>query len=119
MRSSDSERNVMTAYAMAHLHHVDVNEEISEYLACIDETLPPFGGRFLVHNRTPEVVDGAFPGVIVVIEFPDLERARAWYSSPGYQAIVDLRISNSVGGAFLVDGVPEGYLASSLLANVG
>src|SRR4051794_9834647 len=109
----------MTAYAFAHLRSVDRNAEIVEYLRSIDGTLPEYEGRFLIHGGMPEVADGEFEGTLVVIEFPDLERAKAWYSSPGYQAIVDFRIWNSVGGAAVIDGVPEGYRADSFLAKAG
>lgn len=106
----------MSAYAMAHLRSVDFNEEIVGYIERIDDTLPPYEGRFLVHGQTPEVMDGTFEGVIVVIEFPDRERARAWYESESYAAIAPLRIDNSDGGAFVVDGVPADYLATDFLA---
>lgn len=105
----------MSAYAMAHLRAVDFNEEIVEYLERIDDTLPEFDGRFIVHGQLPEVADGEFEGVIVVIEFPDVERARAWYASPGYAAISPLRINNSEGGAFVVDGVDEDYKAAGFV----
>jgi uncharacterized protein (DUF1330 family) len=73
-------------------------------------------GKFLVRGTTPEVIDGEFPGFVVVIGFPDVASDHAWYHSPAYQAILPLRLSNSEGGAVIVDGVPEGYLASSYLA---
>ena len=60
----------MPAYAIAHLRSVDVGPEIVEYLDRIDATLEPFGGRFIIHGATPEVLEDAFPGVLVVIEFP-------------------------------------------------
>src|SRR6059058_3475736 len=82
---------VMTAYAIANLRSVDVNDEIRDYLLRIDATLEPYAGRFLVHGRTPQMVDGSFPGAVVIIEFPDLTSAHAWYDSPGYQAILPLR----------------------------
>ena len=115
----DNEEDPMTAYAMAHLRRVDFGEEIAEYLRRIDETLAPYEGKFLVHGTTPEVIDGDFPGAIVVIAFPDRAHAYDWYNSPGYQAILPYRVNNSEGGAVIVDGVPDGYLASSYLAKVG
>ena len=108
----------MTAYAIAQLRKVDQNEEIADYLSRIDDTLTSYGGAFLVHGSIPEVVDGDFPGFVVVISFPDLERAHGWYESPEYQAILPFRLNNSDGGAVIVDGVPEGYLASSYLAKM-
>ncbi len=109
----------MTAYAFAHLRTVDVNDEIREYLRRIDDTLAPFEGKFLVHGSLPQVLDGDLPGFVVLIEFPDQERARAWYESPDYQAILPFRARNSEGAAALLERVPEGYRAASFLETVG
>jgi uncharacterized protein (DUF1330 family) len=107
------ESRPMTAYAIANLRSVDVNAEIVDYLQRIDATLEPFDGQFLVHGKTPELMDGDLPGVVVVIAFPDLAGAHAWYASPGYQAILPLRTNNAIGGAVIVDGVRDGYRAAS------
>ena len=103
----------MTAYAVAHLRSVDQNAEIVEYLQRIDATLDPFAGRFVVHGVLPDVVEGEWPGVLVVIGFPDPDAARAWYDSPAYQEILPLRTRNSDGVTLMVDGVPEGYRAAT------
>jgi uncharacterized protein (DUF1330 family) len=108
----------MTAYAVAHLRSVDMNAEVVDYLRRIDATLDPFGGRFLVHGVRPEVREGEWPGHLVVIAFPGLDAARAWYDSPAYQEILPLRTRNADGVALLVDGVPEGYRAAVLAATV-
>lgn len=105
----------MTAFAMAHLRTVDLNAEVADYILRIDETLTPYGGEFRVHGKEPEVMDGEFEGVIVVIEFPDLQAAKDWYASEAYQEILALRTDNSTGGAFVVEGVPRGYRAASLI----
>jgi uncharacterized protein (DUF1330 family) len=105
----------MTAYAIAHLRSVNQNAEIADYLRRIDATLAPFDGRFAVHGVVPEVLEGDWPGVIVVIAFPDLTTARAWYDSPAYQEILPLRTRNSDGVTLIVDGVPDGYRAASYL----
>lgn len=102
----------MTAYAVAHLRSVDQNAEILDYLRRIDATLDPFEGRFAVHGATPEVLEGEWPGVLVVIAFPDRGAARAWYDSSAYREILPLRTRNSDGVTLLVDGVPEGYRAA-------
>jgi uncharacterized protein (DUF1330 family) len=106
----------MPAYAIAHLRSVQVGPEILEYLQRIDDTLEPFGGRFLIHGATPEVLEDAFPGVLVVIEFPERETAHAWYASNAYQAILPLRTENSDGTAFIVDGVKPGHRATDAVA---
>ena len=103
----------MTAYAVAHLRSVDQNAEIVDYLRRIDATLDPFDGRFVVHGVLPEVLEGEWPGVLVVIGFPDLAAAHAWYDSPAYREILPLRTRNSDGVTLLVDGVPDGYRAAT------
>ena len=105
----------MTAYALAHLRAVEVNDDIVEYLRRIDATLEPYDGAFLVHGVQPEVLEGDVPGVFVVIAFPDLDRARAWYDSPGYREILPLRTRNSDSIAVLLERVPAGYRAASLV----
>jgi uncharacterized protein (DUF1330 family) len=87
----------MTAYAVAHLRSVDQNAEIVEYLRRIDATLDPYGGRFVVHGVLPHVLEGAWPGFPVVIGFPDLDAARAWYDSPAYQEILPLIVRQLFG----------------------
>lgn len=105
----------MSAYAVAHLREMTVNREIIAYLKKIDATLEPFEGQFLVHGRESEVVEGQFPGYLIIIEFPDMEKAHNWYHSEAYQEIAPLRINNSEGSVALVDGVPADYQASDLL----
>ena len=106
----------MAGYAIAHLNDVTVGAEIVEYLRRIDDTLAPFGGRFLVHGANPTELEGAAPGTPIVIEFPSAERARAWYDSPAYRQILPLRTRNSRSTAYLVDGVDQGHRATDLLA---
>jgi uncharacterized protein (DUF1330 family) len=108
----------MTAYAVAHLRSVDQNAEILEYLNRIDATLPPFDGRFVVHGVLPEVLEGEWPGFLVVIGFPDADAARAWYDSPAYQEILPLRTRHAEGDTLIVDGVPEGYRAADYAAKL-
>ncbi|MFF2845205.1 DUF1330 domain-containing protein [Streptomyces sp. NPDC058001] len=99
----------MTAYAIAHLHPAELNDEIITYMERIQATLDPFGGRFLVHGATVEIVEEPWPGTVVVIAFPDMDNARSWYASDAYQEILPLRTRNIEGTAILVPGVPPGY----------
>jgi uncharacterized protein (DUF1330 family) len=82
----------------------------------IQSTLDPFGGRFIVHGVMPEAIEGEWPGTLVGIEFPDLEKARAWYESPAYQEILPLRTDHIPGEALLIDGVGPNYDASATAA---
>ncbi|MFJ6794214.1 DUF1330 domain-containing protein [Streptomyces sp. NPDC091268] len=99
----------MTAYAIAHIRPETLNEDVLRYIEEIQATMDPFEGRFLVHGREVEVKEGPWPGTIVVIGFPDIVKARAWYDSPAYQAILPLRTDHIAGEVILVEGVPAGY----------
>ena len=97
------------AYAVAHLHNPQTNPDVIEYLERIQSTLDPFGGRFLVHGPTVHVMEGEWPGTIVILEFPAADAARGWYESPGYQAILHLRTDHIDGAAIIAAGVPADY----------
>ncbi len=66
-----------------------------------------FGGRFVVRGGEPLVLDGGGPAPqrVVVIEFESRERARSFYDSPEYRAILPLRLAAAEGTLLLVDGV--------------
>ena len=108
----------MPTLAVASLRHVTMGPAIIEYLERIDATLEPFGGRFLVHGGPTELLEGAWSGDLVMIQFPDRDRARRWYHSAAYQAILPLRRDNSECDALLIDTVPEDHQATDILAQV-
>ncbi|GII80056.1 hypothetical protein Sru01_50380 [Sphaerisporangium rufum] len=105
----------MTAYAVAILRDVRLGPPIVEYLEKIDATLAPYGGRFRIHGGPFEVREDGWPGTLIAIEFPDMDRARAWYDSPAYQEILPLRTGNSEGTAILIEGVDDSHKATDVL----
>jgi uncharacterized protein (DUF1330 family) len=100
----------MPAYGLAHLHNPNPHPDVIEYIERIQDTLEPYGGRFVVHGpSTVEVVEGSWPGTVVIVEFPSVDQARAWYRSPAYQEIIALRTDHIDGDLVLVDGVGPDY----------
>ncbi|MGW4463770.1 DUF1330 domain-containing protein [Micromonospora sp. NPDC004704] len=108
----------MTAYALAHLRRAPLHGEVLEYLERIQSTLGPFGGRFIVHGGPVDVLEGDWPGDVVMIEFPDLTKARSWYGSSSYQEIKPLRTRHLTGEVILVQGVEPGHSSSRLAAEL-
>lgn len=106
------------AYAVGLLRPTRVDHGIETYLARIDATLAPFGGRFLVHGGTVEALEGQWTSDLVVIRFPDMAAARAWYDSPAYREILPLRTTRVKGAVALVEGVAEDHRASDILAGL-
>jgi uncharacterized protein (DUF1330 family) len=105
----------MSAYAVAHMRRVTMGPPIVEYLERIDATLAPFGGHFIVHGGDFGLLEGSWPGNLIVIEFPDRAQASAWYNSPAYQAIVTLRTDNSESDVIMIDGVDRDHKATDVL----
>ncbi|MEU6864322.1 DUF1330 domain-containing protein [Streptomyces sp. NPDC046876] len=109
----------MTAYAIGHIRPETMNEDILRYIETIQATMDPFEGRFLVHGNPVEVLEGAFHSDLVIIAFPDIELARAWYASEAYQEILPLRTRHIEADILLVDGVPADYDAAKTAAKIG
>ena len=64
---------------------------LQEYSAKATSTISEFKGEFLVKAITQPLNDKAHPEYQVIIEFPTKEKAKAWYSSPQYQKLINLR----------------------------
>ena len=63
-----------------------------EYWRGLPTTLERYGGHVLVRGGAAETPEGDLaPQRLVVLEFPSVERARAWYASPEYGAILPVR----------------------------
>jgi uncharacterized protein (DUF1330 family) len=78
-----------------------------EYTRQVPDSLRPFGGRFIVRGGATETVEGDWrPGRLVIIEFPSMEQARAWYESPGYASARSLRHELADANLLFVEGVP-------------
>jgi uncharacterized protein (DUF1330 family) len=106
----------MSAYAVGRISELSICRDIVKYLQRIDATLKPFEGHFLVHGAEPEILEGAFEGQLIIIEFPDLDRARSWYHSPAYQEIVPLRANHAdESNIIIVDGVEKDHQATDTL----
>jgi uncharacterized protein (DUF1330 family) len=77
----------------------------SEYRKAVPATLEAFGGKFIVRGGHLQLLEGEWPHPrLVIIEFPSREAAEGWYRSPGYQSIIGLRLSSSVGNLVIVEG---------------
>jgi len=71
---------------------VDNPEAYREYTSQVPDTLPAYGGEFIVRGGAADTLEGHWnPQRVVVVKFPSTEQARAWYASPAYQAILPIR----------------------------
>jgi uncharacterized protein (DUF1330 family) len=86
-----------------------MHADVLEYLAKVRTTFKPYGGQFRVHGDAPQVVEGAWPGDLVIVEFPGVAEARAWYDSAAYQEIKPLRTRHFDTDLVIVKGVAPDY----------
>ena len=95
----------MAAYIVADVEVQDP-KKFEEYRARVPASLAPYGGRFIVRGGKVETLEGTWsPSRIVVLEFPSVERAKAWWDSEEYAEPKRIRRAASRGQFIVVEGV--------------
>jgi uncharacterized protein (DUF1330 family) len=89
---------------------VDVNvrdrETYERYKQLAASSVAAFGGRYLVRGGATETLEGRWqPARFVVLEFPTVERGRAWWASQEYGPAKALRQACADTEMLLVEGV--------------
>jgi len=96
----------MKAYVIGLVQMRD-NSWVQEYAEKTGALVAKHGGRYLVRGTTMEQLEGAapLPHVMVVIEFPSMQQARAWHSDPEYAPLIKLRQAGCDIELTLVEGL--------------
>ncbi|WP_366554962.1 DUF1330 domain-containing protein [Aquibaculum sediminis] len=94
----------MPAYWIAHVKVTDP-ERYRGYTELAPAAFSRHGARFLARGGESETFEGTAYERQVVIEFPDLESARACYRSPEYQAAKAKRDGACVAHVSIVAGL--------------
>ena len=93
----------MAAYLLVDVQVKDP-EKYEEYKAQVPPSLEAYGGRFLVRGGQAETIEGDWtPGRFVMLEFPSVAQAKAWYDSEEYRDPRALRWSASSANMILVE----------------
>lgn len=81
-------------------------EAFQTYRTRAAASIEQYGGRYLVRGGPIETLEGNWtPRIIIVVEFDDLEQARAWYRSPEYAEALAVRDEALSRNLILVDGI--------------
>ena len=96
----------MPAYVIGRLKASDWNW-LRDYRPTTAALIEKHGGRYLVSGGSLEQVEGddPLPDAMVVLEFPSLEKARAWYQDPEYGPMIELRRRHSEIDLIIVEGM--------------
>lgn len=94
----------MPAYIIARIEVTDW-DQYRQYTNATPEVIARFGGKFIV--RAGQMVNLEGPEEtrrIVVIEFPSLDQAQAFFNSPEYTEVKKLRLGAATGQFFAIEG---------------
>ena len=97
----------MPAYVIVETDITDP-EQYERYKAASPGAVAAGGGRFLVRGGELAVLEGDWsPSRLVMVEFPDLESAKRWYRSEGYEQAKKLREGAATLRMVAVQGLDE------------
>ena len=95
----------MSAYVIVEVDVTDP-ETFEEYRKLVPPTIEAFAGRYVARGGAVEALEGDWePPRIVVIEFDDMERARAWHGSDAYAPARALREASATSRMIVVEGI--------------
>ncbi|MCP1660497.1 DUF1330 domain-containing protein [Neisseria perflava] len=94
----------MAAYAVFIRDKMLDQAEYDRYIREASPSVAQYHGEIIVFNGLAETIEGGHTDGSVIIKFPDMAAARAWYNSPEYSAYKSIRINATEGRAVLLDG---------------
>jgi len=95
----------MAAYVVV---QVEVKDPVryADYKAMVPPSLEKFGGRFIVRGGEVHSMEGGWnPKRFVLVEFPSVEQAKAWWASAEYAEAKALRQATAESQLIIVEGL--------------
>lgn len=81
-------------------------EKLKEYLSLSEHTLALYGGKFHAQAGKVELIEGTWnPNVIIVAEFPSMDKAKEWYNSEEYAKALKVKPEALDRNMIIVDGL--------------
>lgn len=94
----------MAAYVVVQIGIHDL-VRYERYKTLAPPSIAAYGGRYLVRGGPSELLEGEWqPARLVILEFPDAARARAWWSSPEYAPAKAIRQACARTEMLLIEG---------------
>lgn len=96
----------MSAFCFWDVREVHDRAAMDDYVARVGETVADYGGRYEVVGGAWEAKEGSWrPTYPVLIRFPSLADANAWYDSEAYRALKAQRLRATTGDAVFMASV--------------
>ena len=95
----------MSAYVISEVETLDA-AAMETYRTLAAQSIAEHGGRYLVRGGAAEAVEGGPPPkTLIIVEFPSMARARAWYASAEYAEALKVRRTALERRLIFVEGV--------------
>ena len=96
----------MPAYVVVNITIRDPGR-YEEYKRLATPTVAAYGGRYVARGGPVDGREGGWcPSRLVILEFPTVERARAWWDSPEYAPAKTVRQSCADTQLVITEGLP-------------
>lgn len=95
----------MAAYVIVDIEVTDPGG-YEDYRKLAAPAVAAFGGRFLVRGGLTATLEGNWrPKRVVLLEFPDVQRAQAWWASEEYSAARAIRQRTASTNMVVAEGI--------------
>jgi uncharacterized protein (DUF1330 family) len=82
-------------------------ERMSGYRDKAFASVKAFDGKLVAATENIDCREGVWrPTRVVMLEFPSMQKARAWYDSPEYQEVLPMRLSANEDKMIIFEGLP-------------
>ena len=95
----------MPAYILVTIE-IEDPKKYEEYKLAAPTSIAAYGGRYIVRGGAVQTLEGNWaPRRLVILEFPSVERAKAWVNSPEYRDARAMRHACARSEMIVVEGV--------------
>ena len=93
-------------YAIIEVNVTDKEGYTKEFLPLAVKEIEAGGGKYIVRGGNPVTLQGAPPASrVVVLQFASVEKAQAWWNSPGRKSTQSIGDKFATTRVFAVEGV--------------
>jgi len=95
----------MAAYLIGNIEVTDP-AAYEDYKKGVAATVAAYGGRSLARaGAMMEVMEGDWvPKRLVILEFPSVAQLKAWYNSPEYKPLLEIRLRSAKSSLVMIEG---------------
>jgi uncharacterized protein (DUF1330 family) len=95
----------MAAYFIYARKEITDEAKSREYSRQAVPQIQQFGGEVLAARGAVEVLEGDWrPQSVTVLRFDNMEALKAWYESPDYAPLKQMRLESNIGDIIAIEG---------------